>query len=146
VPLPTISNRSRLSLVPTLVCVVYATALVALAVDPTPPEIATGLADTHAHAIAYGVQAALLYWALSSALLPLVGLGAGWLGAGALGVTTEILQLLVSARSSEAVDIVADVFGATVVVVGVLLARRIGAVLRVLGQRRAGRRGEREVA
>ena len=101
--------------------------------DPAPPEIGAAVQDTHVHAVAYGFQAAILYWVLSRAMLPLLALAAGWIGAGALGVLTETLQLLVVARSSETVDVVADLFGASVVVVGVLVARQVVGVLCRLG-------------
>ena len=122
----------RLPVIPLLGNVVYASVLVALAVveaAPTLPEDLR-LADTTVHAVAYGGQAALLYWALCHALQPLTSLIVAWLSGTAFGVATEILQTAVAVRAAEGVDIVADAFGATAVVIGVLAVRRLVGVAR----------------
>jgi VanZ family protein len=115
----------RLPVIPLLCNVIYAAFLVAMAVVEAVPEYPLGvrLANTQVHAIAYGGQAALLYWAALRFVQPLTGLVVAWIGATCFGVITEMLQVQVATRAAQGVDIVADAFGATSAVTVLLLAR-----------------------
>jgi VanZ family protein len=119
----------------------YASALVWMAVVPHVPLQRAGISDVHAHSAAYGLQAALLIWATYEVAQPLISAAVAWLGATALGLTTEVLQSLQPARATEVSDLLADVFGTTLVVAGYLMVRRVSAVLRVAASaRRTGAR------
>ena len=91
--------------------VLYGTILIVLAVIPRVEGAGVGVSDWVLHALAYGLFGGLL-------LVSSFGSGA-WLavgGATALGLATELLQLFVPYRRFEILDVVADSFGAFLVV------------------------------
>jgi VanZ family protein len=108
----------------------YAIFLVIMAVLPsTSAALAISVPDWSAHAMAYGIQMALVYWAS----LPLVGhgrsLAVGVFAAGAFGLVTESLQLLQPSRTVELKDVAANIMGAlifcgVIAVVGTFNSRR----------------------
>lgn len=104
--------------------VIYAGLLVALAVTPRPPE-SSGVSAQLAHAVAYGVQAVLLFSVLDRALPTGQALVAGGFVAVAFGALTEGLQLLQPTRHSEFADIVADGCGALIACAVVALLHRV---------------------
>jgi VanZ family protein len=92
----------------------YAATLVVLAVLPRAiVEPGLGLSDGTAHALAYGLQGALLVWALRPGLGP-VGVVLAVLGSLGLGLLTEAVQALLPYRSFELADLAADGLGALV--------------------------------
>jgi VanZ family protein len=102
---------------------VYAAALVVLAVmPPTPATARVGVPDWLAHAVGYGIQGGLLFWAMVPTAGSFRSAVLGIAGATAFGAATEGLQLLQPARSAEAADLVADAVGAILVCV---LASRV---------------------
>ena len=107
--------------------VVYAVLLVALALIPRPPEVVQGvhISDAAAHAVAYGLQAGMLLWMLARRFKSGLAYLLAWLGASAFGLLTELLQLLVRARSSELTDLVADAGGAALVLLAIWFLRQI---------------------
>ena len=94
----------------------YAILLVIMALIPS-TSLVTELSvpDWFAHGVAYGIQAALIFWAL----LPSIGrhraLLMGVVGASVFGMVTEGLQLLQPGRSVEFNDLVANTVGAILV-------------------------------
>lgn len=125
---------SRWPVVASVTNVVYGSVLVSLAVTPSVPVLPEGFSDLHAHAVAYGLEAVLLYWLASSWFAAPASASLAWLGANGFGVCTEILQRLDPARASEARDLAADLFGVTLAVVALLLARRAPGLWRSPGQ------------
>ncbi len=109
----------------------YAIFLVVAAVLPSGPALALlTIPDWFAHAVAYGVQAGLLFWAAGSGDRPVPGRVAIAIGgAVALGLLTEGLQMLGPGRSAELADVLADAAGAVAVVgcvaTGLVLSRRV---------------------
>ncbi len=94
----------------------YAIILVVIAVIPQTTAAAVSMVpDWFAHALAYGSQAGLLFWAMA----PLVGvrsaLVGGLFGAVSFGAATEVLQFLQPGRVVEFRDVVANSVGALVV-------------------------------
>jgi len=95
-----------------------------LLVRPLPMRLAGG-DDKLAHAAAFGVLAALWWWALGgwsgSWRRPFGAavLAAGW------GLAGEVQQLFVPGRSAELLDFVADLVGAAVAVLAAELWRRV---------------------
>ena len=91
---------------------VYAAVLLILGLVPDVPMLATGISDHAAHALAYAVQAGLLF----ALFLPLAGRGPAALlaGAGAViyGGVVETLQLLQPSRTAEIFDLAANAIGA----------------------------------
>ena len=111
---------------------VYAILLVIMALVPSTSSIAElSPPDWLAHSLAYGLQAALLYWAC----LPWLGRNramlCGVVGASGFGFVTEALQLLQPSRAVELKDLAANTVGA-VIVCGLIVAaahlaeRRVG--------------------
>lgn len=101
----------------------YALALVVGAVVPSPHVDVPGLtvSDTWLHAVAYGVQALLLLWLLSSCLGRIGAAVGAWAGAFVIGAGTELLQMLQPARAAELRDLLADAVGAAMgVLVGLI--------------------------
>ena len=105
----------------------YAILLVVMAVMPHINSVAVSLVpDWLAHASAYGIQAGLLFWALSPILGGVGALVAGILGAGLFGAATEALQILQPERTVELRDVIANVVGAIVVGLSIALVPRSG--------------------
>jgi len=110
----------------------YAILLVIMALVPSMSSIAElSPPDWISHAVAYGVQAALIFWAC----LPTRGrnraLLIGVVGASGFGIVTEALQFFQPSRSVELEDLAANSVGALLVcclIVGVarLAGRRTG--------------------
>jgi VanZ family protein len=109
----------------------YAGLLIWLAVVPSVPAAGAWFPDKLAHALAYGGETVLLYWVLSSLAQPLTATAAAWLGTGVLGMLTEILQALQRPRSGDPGDFVADMVGATLVIIVATLVRRAVPAARV---------------
>jgi len=87
-----------------------------MAVLPSTSRVAVLSApDWFAHATAYGVQAALLYWAALPSLGHRRSLAVGLFGAMAFGAVTETLQLLQPSRFVEVKDLAANTIGALLV-------------------------------
>ena len=94
----------------------WAILLVIMAVLPSTSRFtAISVPDWFAHATAYGIQAALLYWASFPSLGHGRSLAAGVVGAGAFGVVTEGLQILQPGRTVELRDLAANIVGALLV-------------------------------
>jgi VanZ family protein len=110
----------------------YAILLVIMALLPSTSSIAElAPPDWISHAVAYGIQTALVFWAC----LPTKGrnraLLLGVVGASAFGIVTEALQLFQPSRSVELKDLAANSVGALlvgglIVVAGRLTRRRDG--------------------
>jgi VanZ family protein len=94
--------------------VVYAVVLLTLGLIPDVPQVLPGFTDVVAHAVAYSVQALLLF----VLLLPSAGRERAALlsaaGAIAFGGLVEALQLVQPARSVEFRDLVANTLGAAI--------------------------------
>jgi VanZ family protein len=91
----------------------YAILLVVMALVPsTSTTVGFSVPDWLAHAMAYGVQMVLVYWAS----LPLLGhgrsLAVGVVAAGAFGLVTEGLQHFQPGRTVELKDLAANTIGA----------------------------------
>ncbi len=96
---------------------VYAMALVLLAYIPhVPAPLGVRVPDVVAHGAAYGLQALLLLALLSRLTSPVVGALGAWLGTGAFGGLTELVQFLQPTRAPQVSDLAADCVGATVAV------------------------------
>lgn len=94
----------------------YAILLIIMATVPSTSRIAKfSMPDWFAHAFAYGIQSALLFWACLPSLRRCRALGVGVLGAFTFGMVTEALQLLQPARTLELKDIAANGVGALLV-------------------------------
>jgi VanZ family protein len=94
----------------------YAIFLVIIAVLPsTSVAPSFWVPDWFAHAVAYGIQAALLYWATLPSLGHRRSLVAGVVGAGSFGVVTESLQFFQPERAVELKDLAANIVGALLV-------------------------------
>lgn len=105
---------------------VYALLLIVLALVPRAPSLSGfGVSDFLAHAVAYGLQAGLLFWLFE---LNVRGGAALWaiFGASGLGVLTEMLQILSPVRHFEYQDMLADLLGAVFVVSLLFVARCLG--------------------
>jgi len=104
--------------------ILYAMILVVLAVYPRIPSLGVlSPSDVLAHASAYGLQAALLFWLFSGGnSLVKAGLYS-LLGATAFGFFTEILQLASRTRHFEMADVSADFLGSALVL-GILFLIR----------------------
>jgi VanZ family protein len=114
-----------------IVNAIYAAVLAALAVVPPGPlTIGPSVPDWLAHAVAYGIQAGLLFWAVPATATTRSRARAGLTGAVAFGAATEALQLLQPARSTELVDLVANGLGAAISVVAISLATNAAARIR----------------
>ena len=110
----------------------YGCVLLVLAVAPRLPALPEPVTDLDAHALAYGLEAALLYWLAYCWCSPPASAAFAWLGANAFGVCTEILQHFEPSRTSEARDMGADLFGVTLTILALVLARRLPALARAL--------------
>jgi len=105
-----------------IVNAIYAALLVALAVvPPSPWPGASSVPDWLAHGVAYGVQAALLFWAVPGTATTRSRTLAALTGAIVFGAVTEALQLLQPARSTELIDVVADAVGAAISLLLILI-------------------------
>lgn len=94
----------------------YALLLIIMAVLPSTSRVAElSVPDWLAHSAAYGVQAALLYWASLPSLGQTRALAAGVIGAAAFGVATEGVQLFHPGRDVEFKDVAANCVGALLV-------------------------------
>ena len=103
---------------------VYAILLVIAGLAPRIPTTVVGLVtDTWVHALAYGLQAILLFLAMSGPLPPI---GAAWLsflGASAFGAVVELLQYLQPSRLVENTDLIANTGGALAATLLILVLR-----------------------
>ena len=117
-------SDGRRTLVLAILNLCYAWVLIQLAVAPSLPAAGAWFPDKLAHALAYGGETVLLYWVLISLAQPLTATAAAWLGTGVLGMLAEILQALQRARSADPGDLMADMVGATIVIVAATLVRR----------------------
>lgn len=105
----------------------YAILLVVLALLPSTVRLSElAISDWFAHAAAYGIQAALVYWASRPSLGPNRALAVGVLAASGFGVLTEGLQLLQPGRSVEFKDLVANTIGALLACVIIAGVSRFG--------------------
>ena len=105
----------------------YAVLLVIMALIPSTFQVAElSVPDWLAHALAYGFQAGLLFWAVVPSLGPRRGLAGAFLGATAFGVATEGLQLLQPARTVELKDLLANTVGAMVACGIIVFTGRFG--------------------
>lgn len=94
----------------------YAVLLVIMALIPSSSQLSQlSVPDWIAHATAYGIQAALIFWASSPSIGRRRALAMGFVGASVFGVVTEGLQLLHPGRSVELMDLVANTLGGMVV-------------------------------
>ncbi len=105
----------------------YAAVLVVMALLPS-TSVVTDLfvPDWIAHAMAYGIQAALVFWAVLPSLGRNRALAIGVVTASAFGVLTEGLQLLQPGRSVEFKDLVANTTGALLMCGIIAGASRLG--------------------
>ena len=93
----------------------YAILLVIMAVLPlTLTVVGSWVPDWLAHAVAYGIQMALVYWAALPSLGHGRSLAVGVVAAGAFGLVTEGLQYLQPARTVELKDLAANTVGALI--------------------------------
>ena len=93
----------------------YAILLVIMAVLPsTLTVVGSSVPDWLAHAVAYGIQMALVYWAALPSLGHGRSLAVGVVAAGAFGLVTEGLQFLQPARTVELKDLAANIVGALI--------------------------------
>ena len=107
--------------------IVYGILLMVLALLPSTVRVAElAISDWFAHAVAYGIQAALVFWASLPSLGQNRALAVGVLGAIGFGVLTEGLQLLQPGRSVEFKDLVANTIGAFLVCVIIAGVSRFG--------------------
>ena len=124
-------SGGRRTLVLAILNLCYAWILLRSAVTPLVPAAGEWFPDKLAHALAYGGQTVLLYWVFMPLVQPLTATAAAWLVSGALGMLTEILQALQRARSADPGDLIADMVGATIVIVAATLVRRALSAARV---------------
>lgn len=82
--------------------------------------------DWFAHATAYGMQAALLFWACLPSLRRGRALVIGVLGASVFGMMTEALQRFQPGRTVELKDIAANCVGALLVGSAIAVVGRFG--------------------
>lgn len=93
----------------------YAILLVTMAVLPsTLTGVGSSVPDWLAHAVAYGIQMALVYWAALPSLGHRRSLAVGVVAAGVFGAVTECLQFLQPARTVELKDLAANAVGALI--------------------------------
>jgi VanZ family protein len=93
----------------------YAILLVIMAVLPsTLTGVGSFFPDWLAHAVAYGIQMTLVYWAAVPSLGHRRSLAVGVVAAGVFGVVTECLQFLQPARTVELKDLAANAVGALI--------------------------------
>ena len=126
------SHRRPLATLPIVTNFAYAGVLVVLAVSPSLPKQSVQVSDVWLHGIAYGLQAAFLYWLVWPVVSRLGAAAIGWLGASGLGLSTEVLQGLSRARSAEFSDLAADMVGAAAVIISLIIVRRLVNVYRAL--------------
>jgi len=94
----------------------YAVSLAIMAVVPSTSGISQlSIPDWCAHAAAYGLQAALLFWACRLSFTRGSAMVYGFVGASAFGMATEALQLLQPERSVELKDLAANSAGALLI-------------------------------
>lgn len=119
-------RRSHLLRV-TIVNLVYAGAISALTLTPTPPAIP--VTDWLLHTVAFAVQAALLHWLLRARMAAMRSLVVAAACAMGYGLMIELLQLFVPGRFFQLSDLLANGIGiaisaATLLVVEVNLRSR----------------------
>lgn len=124
--------RTRSLVLRVSICIAYSAALIALAVIPHPPPL---LPDVVAHAAGSGIQAALLYWVAATLLSPLGSIAAAWLGATAFEGLNEVLQFFLPPRTAELTDLVSAMIGASVMLAGVVMARRTIGMFRAVSMK-----------
>ena len=117
------AGRGHTLLALSLVNAAYATLLIGLAVMPAVPNSAQQIPDDVAHAIAYGLQAVLLYALLDKGLATVPALALACFGAIGLGLFTEGLQLLQPSRASQAADVLANAIGVAAAAIVIMLVR-----------------------
>lgn len=106
----------------------YAILLVIMALLPsTSTALGFSVPDWLAHAVAYGVQAALVYWAASPSLGHGRSLAAGVAVAAGFGLVTEGLQFFQPVRAVELKDLAANTIGALIFCGVIAVAGRRGA-------------------
>lgn len=94
----------------------YAILLIVMALIPQTTAAAVSMVpDWFAHALAYGIQTGLLFWALAPSVGVRSALVGGLFGAVSFGAVTEVLQFLQPGRVVEFRDVVANSVGALVV-------------------------------
>ena len=91
---------------------VYAILLVIAGLIPRIPAVAGLVTDTWGHALAYGLQAILLFLALSGLFPPLGAASLSFLVASGFGAGVELLQYLQPSRVVENADLIANTGGA----------------------------------
>lgn len=124
---PTAPSRRSILPLRWAINVGYAILLIVMAVMPQTSSVAVSVVpDWLAHATAYGIQAGLLFWALSPIFGGAGALAAGILGAGLFGAATEVLQFLQPERTVEFRDVVANGVGAIVVGLSIAIVTRTG--------------------
>lgn len=93
----------------------YAILLVIMALLPsTSTTVGISVPDWFAHAVAYGVQMALVYWAALPSLGHGRSLAVGVVAAAGFGLVTEALQFLQPVRAVELKDLAANTIGALI--------------------------------
>jgi VanZ family protein len=106
----------------------YAVLLVIMAVLPSTSKAVAlfSLPDWFAHAMAYGIQMALVYWASLPSLGHHRSLVLGVVAAGAFGLVTEGLQYFQPGRTVELRDLEANIAGALIFCTVIVAAGRFG--------------------
>jgi VanZ family protein len=105
---------------------VYSVLLVILAViPPSIGDLMWRFPDRLAHALAYGGQAGLLYWAVAEFASRSAAAVSAFAGAFAFGLLTEGLQLFQPARSVEIGDLAANGIGAAAACGLIVIARAL---------------------
>lgn len=112
------AGRRRLVI---MINLIYALTLLLLGMSSDVPDLARGVSDHVAHALASGIQAALLFMLFrpSTGFQRAVLLAAGC--ASLYGGIIETLQLLQPARTVEMVDLAANTIGACLVALTIYL-------------------------
>ena len=107
-----------------LVNILYAVLLMAGGLVTLPASPGVGVPDVVLHGLAYGLQAALLFWLFSTTMRPGGAIVAAVVCATLFGAMVEILQLLRPMREVELEDLCANTVGACIVGMVIDLAGR----------------------
>jgi len=107
-----------------LINILYALLLMAGGLVTLPVSSGGGVPDVFLHGVAYGVQAALLYWLFSSKMRPRSAIVAAVCCATLFGAMVETLQLFRPVREVQLKDLFANTVGACVVGIVIDLAGR----------------------
>ena len=110
-----------------IINILYAILLVAGGLVSIPTGSGPGVPDVVLHGLAYGLQAALLFWLFSSKLRTGRAIIAGVVCATLFGAMVESLQLFQPARAVQMRDLLANAIGACIV----------GTVIALIGRRRS---------